>query len=201
MARLTAEWPSLGSSDGTRAKSLGLAARPVEEVVAPIALIGQKDASARRPRQGGSGDLVASVTWKKHNGDYHLCRLMDERMDLEPVKPAARGCNVELRAILGQQTDSVGQLPQATNPLLVPGTVGKGPLSIGDGELIGAFERVGSEVPSHQSDHDYLGIGEIWIVIVRPTPSGHFRVRLQVIVDKQVAFEQVGFEVTGFYVG
>lgn len=91
MARLTAEWPSLGSSDGTRAKSLGLAAQPVEEVAAPITItpIGQKDASARRPRQGGSGDLVASVTWKEHRSGHHLRRLMDERMDLEPVKPAA----------------------------------------------------------------------------------------------------------------
>jgi hypothetical protein len=47
MTQLTAEWLSLGSSDGTCAKSLVLAARLVEEVAAPIALVDQEDASTR----------------------------------------------------------------------------------------------------------------------------------------------------------
>ncbi len=34
-----------------------------------------------------------------------------------------------------------------------------------------------------------------------PTPAGHLWIRLQVIVDEQVAFEKVGFETAGFYIG
>ena len=45
-----------------------------------------------------------------------------------------------------QSADLIGQSLQAPNPLLIAGTVGEGPLSISDDELIGAFERVGSEV-------------------------------------------------------
>lgn len=64
-------------------------ARTVEEVATPVSPIGQKDASARRPRQGGSGDLVASVAWKEHGSGYHLRRPVDERVNLESVKPVS----------------------------------------------------------------------------------------------------------------
>lgn len=98
-----------------------------------------------------------------------------------------------------QAADLIGQSLQASNPLLVAGTVGESPLSAGDDELISAFERVGSEVALHEGDHDYLGVGKIRIVIIRPTPGGHLRIRLQVVVDEQIAFEKVGFEITRFY--
>ena len=45
--RLTAEWPPSGSSDGTRAKHLGLVVEPIEEALALIPFVCQKDAPIR----------------------------------------------------------------------------------------------------------------------------------------------------------
>lgn len=68
---------------------MGLLVEPVEKIASLVFLFGQEDASARTWRQGVGDDPVASVAWKKHRGDYYLGRLMDRRVDLEPVKPAA----------------------------------------------------------------------------------------------------------------
>jgi hypothetical protein len=84
-----AEWPSPEPSDGTYAKRLGLAARPVEEFFPSIALISQKNTPTCRLGQSAGGDLISSVSGQEHCSDYDLGRPVDERMDLESVKSVA----------------------------------------------------------------------------------------------------------------
>lgn len=71
-----------GPADGTCAKRLGLAARPVEELFSSVALIGQQDATTRRPGQSTSGDLIASISRQQHCSDYDLGRPMNKRVCL-----------------------------------------------------------------------------------------------------------------------
>lgn len=64
------------------ATPLCLLVESIEEVASPVALVGQENASARRPGQSASGDLVASGAWAEHRGDYYRGRLVNERMGL-----------------------------------------------------------------------------------------------------------------------
>jgi hypothetical protein len=64
VARLMAEWPSVEPSDGTCAKHLRFLIEPIEEIAAPIALVGREDTSARRLCQPAGGDLVSSIPRK-----------------------------------------------------------------------------------------------------------------------------------------
>ena len=150
-------------------KHLCLLVEPVEEIASPVALVGQKHATARRLGQSAGGNLVASVSWKEHRGEDYPGWLMNERMNLKSVKPVSRSIYPKLRSVLPQQAgsavtgwvtegnrqqvyrielppitsesaqrscldqppDLVGQPLQATNPLLVSGTVRKRRLGVG----------------------------------------------------------------------
>lgn len=101
-----AEWPSVELSDGTRAKHLCFLIEPIEEITAPIALVGQENASARRLCQPACGDLVSSV-WSCRCSEGVSQRIpfgsvVNGSMDLESVKPVSRGFYAELRAVLSQ---------------------------------------------------------------------------------------------------
>ena len=89
MARLTAEGPSPEPSDGTCAKRLGLVAGPVKELFSSVTLFSQQNARTRQLGQSAGGDLISSVSGQEYCRDYDLGRLMNERMDLESVKPVS----------------------------------------------------------------------------------------------------------------
>ena len=67
-------------------KHLGLIVEPIEEVLASIPFVCQKDSSACRMRQRTGGDLVPSVAGKQRCGNHDLSWLMNERMNLKSVK-------------------------------------------------------------------------------------------------------------------
>jgi hypothetical protein len=89
VARLTAEGPSPEPSDGSCPKRLGLVAGLFKELFSSVTLISQQNARTRRLGQSAGDGLISSVSGQEYCRDYDLGRLMNERMDLESVKPVS----------------------------------------------------------------------------------------------------------------